>query len=559
MKKEIAKIIKKSLGSFVSLEDIEKVIEIPPSSDLGDYAFPCFFLAGKFKKNPNEIAQELSNRINKKNFDGVKVVNGYVNFFIDRNKFTNKVISDILGKKDNFGKMKSGKKKVMVEFSQPNTHKAFHVGHIRGTSLGESLARIFEFRGNKVLRVNYSGDTGMHVAKWIWCYKKYHSGEKLRNEESWIAGIYAEAVRKIGENEGFKEEVDEINRKLESKKDKKLNELWKKTRKLSINSWEEIYKELNTKFDVHFFESEMERRGKEIAQELLKKRIAVKSDGAVIMDLKKYNLGVWVLLRSDGTVLYSVKDLALAKMKIKKYKAGKYLVVVGDEQNLHFQQLVKTLELMKLSKKEIYDFITYGMIRLPTGKMSSRTGDNILYSDFMKDITNYTKSEIKKREKKISEKELEQRARKISIAAIKYSMLKQSSNKNIIFDKKEALNFEGDTGVYILYSYVRAASILRKIKNKKKKSSRITGEKEFELAKKLSQLPEIVFNSYKNLNPALMANYSYQLSQIFNEFYHSCPVKNSDNESFRINLVKSFEIVLRNSLNLLGIEILEKM
>ncbi len=563
MKKLVVESLKKILkGKKINLKDNEifNLIEIPPSIEMGDYSFPCFSLASKLKKNPYQIALELKEKIgSKNNFKDVQVSGGYINFFIDRKKFANNLISEILRKKKNFGKpAKSKKEKIIIEFSQPNTHKAFHVGHIRGTSLGESVSRILEFCGNKVVRVNYSGDTGMHVAKWIWCYKKYHSKEKLRNDESWISGIYVDAVKRLGENEDLQKEVDEINKKLESKKDKKLNDLWKKTRKISIDSWKKIYKELNTKFDSYFFESEVEKGAKEISHELLKKGIAIKDDGAVIMNLKEYNLGVWILLRSDGTVLYSAKDLALAKKKIKKYNANEYLIFVAEEQNLHFQQLLKTLELMGIKKK--YSFATFGMVRLPEGKMSSRTGDNILYSNFMKEITDYAKDEIKKRGEKIPRKELEKRALIISIAAIKYSMLKQSANKNIIFDKTEALNFEGDTGAYILYSYARAKSIIIKIKSKKNKTDFGNLEdKEINLIKIISQFPEVVSDSRKNVNPSTIANYTYHLAQKFNEFYHACPVINSEKESLRVALVKSFIQVMENSMNLLGIKYLERM
>ncbi len=569
MKKSVAEILNKALkkiGANLSEDEIEKAIEIPPSPKMGDFAFPCFPLAAILKKNPSQIAVEIKKQIHSnKKFEKIVVSEPYVNFFVDKLNFSKKIIGEILKKKNSFGKFSSAKKeKITVEFSQPNTHKAFHVGHIRGTSLGESISRILEFHGNKVIRMNYSGDTGMHVAKWLWCYKKFHSKEKLTGNESWIASIYVDAVRRLEENPLLQNEVDEINRKLESKKDKKLNELWKKTRRHSVNSWKKIYREINAKFDRYFFESEVEKRGKQISLELLKKGIAEKSDGAVIIDLKKYNLGVWVLLRSDGTVLYSAKDLALAEEKIKKYRANKNISLHGSEQNLHFRQLLKTLELIGYEKEKFSD-ISFDMVRLPTGKMSSRTGENILYSDFMNEITEHAKMEIKKREPKISQKELDSRALKISIAAIKYSMLKQSANKVIVFDKKEALNFEGDTGPYLLYSYARAKSIIKKSKslfNKNSaKSEKIKSleEKEIELIKKLSQFPEIMKNSFENLNPAGIANYSYQLSQTFNEFYHSCPVINSEKQNFRIALVKSFVQVMENSFGMLGIVAVEEM
>ncbi|VVB83914.1 Arginine--tRNA ligase [uncultured archaeon] len=566
MKKLIAKILKKALaekGIELKEEEIEGSLEIPPSSDLGDYSFPCFSLKEKLKDNPVKIASEIKNKINSsENFESIQAKGAYINFFLNREKIAGNLIKEILKEKDNFGKPDAKKKeKIMIEFSQANTHKAFHVGHIRGTSIGESLARIFEFSGEKVLRANYQGDSGMHVAKWIWCYKKYHSKEKLRKDESWIASIYVDSVKHLAENELLQKEVDVINRKLSEGKDKSLVSLWKKTRKLSLDSFVKIYKELNTHFDVYFFESKVEKSGKKITEELLKKRIAEISDDAIIVDLKKYNLGVWVLLRKDKTVLYSAKDLALAEEKFKKFKLDKNIYVIGAAQSLHMAQLFKTLELMKFKKAGNCEFVPFSEVRLPTGKMSSRTGENILYSDFLKEMTDYSKEEIKKRQPLISEKELENRALKISIASIKYFMLKQSSNRVIIFSKEDALNFEGDSGAYILYSYARASSIIKKAgKNFKKNLEKGKLESaEFELIKKLLQFKDIVLNSFSNRNPAAIANYSYQLSQLFNEFYHACPVINSDREDFRLSLINSFRQVLKNSLYLLGIEAIEEM
>jgi arginyl-tRNA synthetase len=403
----------------------------------------------------------------------------------------------------------------------------------------------------------------MHIAKWIWCYQNYHKNEKLRDDEDWIARIYVDAVKRLAEKEEFQAQVDEINRKIESKEDKEINELWEKTRALSIKSWEKIYSQLGTHFDAHYFESEVELEGKKEAESLLKEGIAVMSDDAVIIDLKEYNLGVWVLLRKDGTVLYSAKDLALAIRKVKEFKADRYIVIVGDEQRLHFQQLVKTLGLMKFEKAKDYGFITFGMVRLPTGKMSSRTGDNILYSSFMEEVLAASKEEIKKRFPEISEKELEGRALAISISAIKYSMLKQDSNRAIVFNKEEAISFEGDTGPYLQYSYARASSILRKAEEAKRTGKKIKiidiADKELGLIKKLLGFPEISDKAARDFAPNLIANYAYTLAQTFNEFYHSSQVIGSKEQEFRLMLVKKFRIVMKQALSLLGIDVLEEM
>ena len=549
IKKELSKILKRDIK-----------LEIPPDSRLGDYAFPCFELAKDLKKDPNRIAKELSEKIINKNFR-VENKGPYLNFFVDKEKLIKEVLSKILTEKEKYGILKKKRGKVMIEFSQANTHKAFHIGHIRGTSLGESLARILEFTGHKVIRVNYQGDTGMHVAKWLWCYNKFHKNEKFprNNVENWIASIYVEAVNKLEENQILQEEVNKINFELEEGKNKKLVALWKKTRKLSLDAFDGIYKDLNTRFDNYFFEREVGKKGKEIANWLVKRKIARVDQGAVIVDLEKYNLGVWVLLRGDGTVLYSAKDIALAEIKFNRFKIDKSIYVVGAAQNLHIQQLFKTLELMGFKRAKNCVYIPVSEVRLPTGKMSSRTGENIVYSEFKKEIMDYAASEIKKRHDELNEKEIGKRALIISMAAIKFDMLKQDLNKTIIFSKEEALKFEGDTGPYLQYSYARAVSILKKARKKSNFKIVELKDKEIELIKKLDEFRIVVEQASNSLNPSLIANYSFQLAQIFNEFYHLCPVIRSVEEGQRLAIVKAFLIVMKSSLRLLGIEVMEEM
>jgi arginyl-tRNA synthetase len=534
------------------------VIETPSNPELGDYAVPCFTLAKELKKNPFEIAKDIASKLKIKGIAKIQATGPYVNFFVDQAQLVADTIETIQKEKDKYGKKAYGKERVMIEFSQANTHKAFHVGHIRGTSLGESLARIMEFCGNTTVRANYQGDTGMHVAKWLWCYLTYHKKEKLQKDEAWIASIYVDAVKRLAEKPELQNDVDEINRKLESR-DKAINALWETTRKLSLDSLETIYKELNTSFDEYFFESQLEKRGKEIAKELVKQNIAEVSKGATIINLEKYDLGVWVLLRADGTVLYSTKDLALAEKKFKEHKIDKAVYVVGSAQRLHIQQLFKTLELMKFKQAKNCHYVPVTEVRLPTGKMSSRTGENILYSEFKQELVDQAKDEIQKRYK-LDTKELERRALAVAIASIKYAMLKQDTNKLLTFIKEEAMRFEGDTGPYLLYSYARARSILEKANYAKKKYAikDITNE-EKNLASKLSKFPEIVHQSYRELSPNILANYANELSQLFNEFYHACPVIGSEQEQVRLVLVDSFSQVLKNTLHLLGIPVIEKM
>jgi arginyl-tRNA synthetase len=538
---------------------IEELLERPKDSSLGDFAFPCFALSKTMKKSPIHIAEELAKKIDKNGFDKVEANGPYINFFLDSKKTALELIQRISKEKKKYGHNLSGKGKTfMMEFSQPNTHKAFHVGHIRGTTLGESIARVREANGYKVIRANYSGDTGMHIAKWLWAYTKFHADEEIQNNESWFAKIYVEAIQKLEGNEIGENEVLTINKKLDEGKDAKLQKLWKNTRTKSINAWKEIYSDLDVKFDEHYFESDVEEKGKKISLDLVKKGIAEISDGATIINLKERGLGVWVLLRRDGTVLYSAKDLALAEEKFKKYNMDESLIITSVEQNLHFQQLKRTLELMDFPNNNKYNHIGYESVRLPEGKMSSRTGNNILYADFRDELISAAKEEISKRNE-IKTNEANERAHSIAIAAIKYSMLKQDTNKVIIFNKEEAIRFEGDTGPYLLYSLARANSILAKSKINKTFKVHSLQTHERVLLNELMHFPDLVADISKTFNVNGMAHYSYNLAQKFNEFYHACQVIGSKEEEFRLALVSSFIQVMQNALYLLGIPTIEKM
>ncbi len=416
--------------------------------------------------------------------------------------FVETTIKTILQEKENYGKKHLNKEIIMIEYSQANTHKAFHIGHVRGTSMGESLARIFTFVGKQVQRVNYQGDTGMHVAKWLWCYLTYHKDEPLKKDEAWIASIYVEAGKKLENNPEGEIAVAQINKELDEGKNKQLIELWKKTRTLSLEAFETIYQELNTRFDHYFFESQVEQPAKKICKELLKRDIAKLSDEAIIMNLEAYNLGIWVLIRKDGTALYPAKDLALAQQKFQTFKLDKSIHIVGKAQELHFYQLFKTLELMGFPEAKKCQYIPVNEIRFPWGKMSSRTGENVLYSQFKQELQNLAEQSIKERTPDLPTTELKKRAQIIAIASLKYAMLKQDQNKGIIFIKEEAMRFEGETGPYLLYSYARANSILAKKTGKKYQTPKTIHEKEKKLIVDLARFPTIISQAAAETEPA---------------------------------------------------------
>ncbi len=563
MKQVIASILKEALKKEkikLSEKEIINIIEIPPSHDMGDFAFPCFSFSKQLKMLPTEIAFNLRKNIGNvpKGFEDIQLKGPYINFFLDRKNLTKILINEILKQKDNFGKNNSGKgKKILVEFSSPNIAKPFGIGHLRSTIIGNSISKISEFNGYKTINVNYLGDWGTQFGKLIFAFKKWGDEKKFKkNPVQHLYELYVKANKKIYEDKARSEFL-----RLENG-DKTNLSLWKKFKEISIIEFEKIYSQLGIKFDVYLGESRYEEKMKDVIKLLKDKKLLEESENALVVNLEKYNLGVALIQKSDKATLYATRDLASAISRFEEYKFDKMFYEVGQEQILHLKQVFKILELLGYEWAKECVHIYHGLYLDSDGKkFATRKGKTIFMEDILKETISLASKEIKKREPKISEKRLKQRASKVANAAIIYGDLKNNRTNNIPFDIKRFVSFEGDTGPYLLYSYARANSILNKIKTKPKKLIIDNlEEKEISLVKKLSDFQKVVEDSYKTLNPSLIANYSYQLSQIFNEFYHACPVIGSrEKETFRIVLVECFKQVLKNALNLLGIETLEKM
>jgi arginyl-tRNA synthetase len=566
MKKVVLRILKKALkeeGVDIKAKEIEDLIEIPPSPELGDYAFPCFFLSEKLKNEPSQIAIELREKIGDApatDFEDVQTRGPYINFFVNRGSLARQVIWDAILKRKDYGQSKAGKgKRTMVEFSSPNTNKPLHLGHLRNLAIGESISRILEFNGEKVIRANLNNDRGIHISKSMLAYQKWGKEKTPRDKkikpDHFVGNLYTLFNKR--KTKKLEKEAQEMLKKWEER-DKRTLLLWKLMNNWALEGFEQTYKTFGIKHDVTFFESRIWKKGKDIIEKGLKKGVFKKSKkGDIKIDLKKEGLDKKILLRSDGTSLYITQDLALAKMKFNKYKLNKSIYVVGNEQEYHFKVLFSILDKLGFENKEMIH-LSYGMVNLPKGKMKSREGTIVDADDLIEKIRVMAEKELVKREK-LSKTKLKKRSLVIALAAIKYMLLKVDARKNMLFDPKESLNFEGDTGPYILYSYARASSIMEKAPEQKKFKVHELEDKEVELVKKLSQFPDVVLNASRNLNPSVIANYSYQLAQTFNEFYHNCRVIGSKQEAFRLALVQSFRQVLKNSLKLIGIKTLEEM
>jgi arginyl-tRNA synthetase len=538
-------------------------LSAPPDPKLGDLSSNVAFS----EKNPQKFAEKTAKKIKTPGglIANVKATGPYINFFANREKLSALVLEQAM--KTSYGKGKPKKDKVMVEFAQPNTHKAFHIGHLRNISLGESLARVMDYAGyREVVRANYQGDVGAHIAKCLWGLRKFHSLKEApeKHKGAWLGKIYSDSCKKLAENpEKYEPEVKEVFNKMETGEDLELMKTWEKTRKWSLDEFKEIYKELGTHFDVYFFESEVEKRGKKLVEEMVKKGIAKKDEGAIVVDLGE-TLGVFILLRSDGTALYSTKDLALAKEKFERYDIDKSVYVVGSEQNLYLKQVFKTLELMGFEQAKKCHHLSYGLVILASGKMKSREGKVITYWDLAEKMKKKATQEVSARREDLPEKEKKDIAESVAIGAMKYGMISRSSVKTITFDWQEALKFEGETGPYIQYAHARACRILEKAKGVKGAPdySRLENAKEKALLKLLGNFPGTVEETAENMEPHRLANFTYELAKAFSEFYTACPViqeKSPGLRAARLNLVKASENTLKISLNLLGIDAPERM
>ncbi len=544
MKEEIIKEIVKE--TKLKKEEIENILEIPPNLEMGDFAFPCFVLSKKLKKAPNIIVEELAEKFKNLKIFGIEkieVKGPYLNFFIDKKRLAERIINI----NANFGRQKQNEK-ILLEHTSVNPNASPHVGRTRNSIIGDSIYRILDFLGNKIERHYYVNDVSKQIAMLALVFKPSDKFENLLKK-------YVDINKKIEKNPGIEKKVFELLHKFEHK-DKQTVQLFKNIVNVAVKGQKKLFSAIGIEFDYFDYESRYIDESRHIIKELEETgKVFIDEVGRKILDQKltplitKMKTPVLVLTRNDGTGLYITRDLAYT---IEKCKKGRNIIVLGEDQKLYFEQLAEAL---KLLNKPIPEVVHYSFVLLKgIGKMATRSGEVVLLSEFLNHALKKAKQGIKIRGTKGDPK-------KVAIAAVKYSMLKNDNNKNIIFDLEESLNFEGNTGPYLQYSYARASSIIKKAGKFNKKKIKIPdlSKEEISLINKINKFPAIVERAGQNMNPSLIANYSYELAKSFNEFYHICKVVGDKNEGFRLKLVDAFRTCLKNSLYLLGIEVMEEM
>lgn len=565
-KKEIAKII----GNIVKIDDKEiiKMVEKPTNNDMGDFSFPCFKLAKELKKSPMIIAQEICEKmkLDAEVFEDIEIVNGYINFFVNKERIIKEVLEEVSNKKEEYGKSTLGAgQNIIVEYSSPNIAKPFHIGHLRNTVIGSSLYNMYKYLGYNTIGINHLGDYGTQFGKMIEGYKRW--GQEYNIDENPIEELTKIYVRI---NDLCKKDEDVLKacrdnfKKLEDG-DPYCTKIWNKFREVSLNEFNRIYELLGVKFDSLNGEAFYSDKMPEVEELLRNSGRLVKSEGAEIIDLEEEKMGVCMIKKSNGSTTYATRDLAAILYRTRTYDFDKCLYVVAYEQNLHFKQIFEVAKLLGIDEKYIkgLQHIPYGMVHLKSGKMSTREGNVIKVEDLLKESISRVKQIIK--EKNPNMENLEENARKIGIGAVVFNNVATTIIKDQIFDWDTILNFNGETGPYIQYTYVRTNSVLNNsngVKDVKKIDFSVLTDKEsLEVVKKIYEFNNVIENSVDKNEPSLLARYLLELAKNYSTFYNNNKILVEDTKikDARVFLTYSVGLVLKIGMKLLGIEMPDKM
>jgi arginyl-tRNA synthetase len=573
--REILEKIVKNLYRDIKIPDF--VVEYPKQKEYGDYASNvAMVLAGKLNKNPMDIAGEIRDGLTK---DGSDIFNkitvakpGFINFEVS-SKVLEDNLREILSRKDKFGASDLGKGKVVViDYSSPNIAKPMHVGHLRSTIIGQSLYNIYEFLGYKVIGDNHIGDWGTQFGKLIYAYKRWGNRKEIdKNPIKEMTELYVKFHKEADNNKNLEELARKEVKKLQEKDSENLK-IWKFLVKESLKDFSKVYKTLNVKFDYMLGESFYDDMLESVVNESLDKKVASESEGAIIINLDKFNLPPFLIKKKDGAYLYTTTDLATAKYRKEKFGAGQILYIVSNEQTLHFQQLFSSLGLLGWCRDVELRHIKFGMVLGENGKkFSTRKGNSVKLSDLISESVEMSKKIVEEKSPKLSRKDKSKIAKAIGIGAIKYNDLSQNRMTDINFNWDKMLSFDGNSAPYLQYTYARINSLEKKYYGLYKLDRvNIFGGPDFNLLsidveknimRQLVKFPEIVEQSAKENAPHLIALYIYELASLYNSFYNTIPILKSEKKlaKARVFLSRSVAIVIKNGLGLLGIDVLERM
>lgn len=565
----IGEIISNEIGEIENL-DVASLIEIPTDEKMGDYAFPCFRLAKEFRKAPDAIAAEIAEKLQKNPmFESVENVNAYVNIKIKRTDFIKDVIEDAVLKGDSFTKSNEGEgKKVLVDYSSPNIAKPFHIGHIRSTVIGNALYLIYKNLGYDVVRINHLGDYGTQFGKMIVAYRKWGNKEDVQREPiKTLLSYYTKFHEEAGKNPELDEEARRVFVKLENGEAEEVA-LWKWFKEESLKEFEKVYKMLNIQFDSYAGESFYSDKIPAAVAQLEEKELLKESQNSIIVDLDQFGLAPALVKKSDGSTLYITRDIAAALYRKDTYDFYKCLYVVASQQDLHFKQLFKVMELMGNQWAQNCIHVQFGMVSLAEGTLSTRKGRVVFLEDVLNKAVEKTREVVV--EKGVVSENIDRVAEEVGIGAVVFNELAHNRIKDYTFDWDKVLNFEGETGPYVQYTHARSCSLLRKagkdMVSKAKNLDNIDYEKltsntMYELAKLIHNMPEVIKEAADRYEPSVITRHVVKIAQGFNRFYNEERILQGDATGTvsRLTLVIATKNAIKNGLALLGIKAPERM
>ena len=562
-------LIAEKIANAINLDknEIKQYIEIPPQSDMGDFAFPCFKLAKTLRKSPVQIADEIKEKISEDEYiEKIETKSGYLNFYINNTKLVEEVLKEINSHENDFGKSNEGTgKTVLIDYSSPNIAKPFHIGHLRTTLIGSALYKIYKYLGYNTIGINHLGDYGTQFGKMIEAYKMWGSEYDLSEDAiNKMVDMYVRINNLCKEDEAVLERCRE-NFKLLEEGDKYCTELWEHFKELSLKEFDKIYDILGVKFDSLNGEAFYSDKTDEVVEILKEKGKLIESEGAEIVDLTDEGIETpCIIKKANGSTIYATRDLAAILYRARTYDFDKCLYVVAYEQNLHFKQIFAVAKYL-VDEKYVKGLkhVSYGMVQLPTGKMSTRLGNVVKIEDLITETIEKAKEIITTKNPELENKD--EVSKKVGIAAIIFNTLSTTNNKDQIFDWNTALNFQGETGPYIQYTYVRTKGVLEKVGKIPTISevdfSVLTDDSSIKVLKSLYAFKETLEMTVEKNEPAILARYLIEVSQNYSNFYNDNKVLVEDEKvkNSRAYLTYAVGTVLKTGASLLGIQMPDKM